>query len=254
MDKISSSVGRDGTNSKADVIIVQNLLNHSRIPGIKDQLKVDGLIGQQSISRIEAFQREIVLMRSPDGRIDPGGRTFTKLSETAANTMPADTFEPSTRAIELLKSIESLATSPYDDQTGLDTDKWVKGATIGYGHLISQDEWSDYKDGITEAKALELFKQDLSPFVETIQNSVTAPITQNQFDAMVIFIFNIGRSAFTKSSALKLINDQSAESDYDSLEDAWKAWNKSQHQVNAGLINRRNAEWNIYSKNIYERW
>ena len=35
---------------------------------------------------------------------------------------------------------------------------------------------------------------------------------------------------------------------------AWKAWNKSQGQVMQGLVNRRNAEWDVYSKNIYQRW
>ena len=254
MEKISNSVGRDGTNSKPDVIIVQTLLNHSRIPGIKDPIKVDGLIGNQSIARIEAFQKDIVAMAAPDGRVDPGGKTFIKLSMARANAMAANSFEPSGKAIDLLKSIEQLATSPYDDQTGLDITEWVKGATIGYGHLISKTEWPTYKNGVSEKDAIKLFKTDLAPFVKTIQQNVTASITQNEFDAMVIFTFNIGSKGFRTSSALKLINDPAAETNYPDLESAWKAWNKSEGKINKGVINRRNAEWDIYTKGIYERW
>ena len=83
---------------------------------------------------------------------------------------------------------------------------------------------------------------------------MTAQISQQQFDASVILAFNIGIGAFKSSSALKLINDPNASTTYDSLESAWKAWNKSQGKVSRGLVNRRNAEWNIYSKGVYERW
>lgn len=71
---------------------------------------------------------------------------------------------------------------------------------------------------------------------------------------MIIFSFNIGRKGFSSSSAVKLINDPTAKTDYEDLESAWKAWNKSEGKVNNGVINRRNAEWNIYSKEIYKRW
>lgn len=51
----------------------------------------------------------------------------------------------STKGQDLLKKIESLRLNPYDDQTGKDISAWVKGATIGYGHLILQNEWDVYK-------------------------------------------------------------------------------------------------------------
>ena len=51
-----------------------------------------------------------------------------------------------------------------------------------------------------------------------------------------------------------MINDPSAPSTYPSLEDAWKAWNKSQGKVMRGLENRRASEWRIYTEGIYERW
>lgn len=155
---------------------------------------------------------------------------------------------------DLLKSIEALALQPYDDQTGKPITQWVKGATIGYGHLISKSEWDLYKNGITEAQAEALFDADLAPYVATVNEAITVTVTQQQFDAMVVLAFNIGRGGFAGSSVVKLVNDPNADTPFDSLEDAWKSWNKSQGVVNQGLINRRNAEWNMYARGVYERW
>ena len=79
-------------------------------------------------------------------------------------------------------------------------------------------------------------------------------LSQHQFDALVIFAYNVGIEGFSSSSVVRLVNDPNAQTAQKSLESAWKAWNKSQGVVNAGLVNRRNAEWKIYSKNIYQGW
>ena len=164
----------------------------------------------------------------------------------------------SDKGMELLMSIEAFRGIPYDDQNGNNISDWVKDATIGYGHLISQDEWNQsdnsYINGITKEQTIVLFTKDLAPFVDGVNAKVTTAISQNQFDALVILAFNIGLGSFGSSSALKLVNDSSAQTNYPNLEAAWKAWNKSQGKVMRGLENRRNAEWNIYAKDIYERW
>ena len=66
--------------------------------------------------------------------------------------------------------------------------------------------------------------------------------------------YNIGVSGFTNSSAVALINNPSASTPYSSVESAWKAWNRSQGLVSQGLINRRNAEWGVYSNGVYKKW
>lgn len=167
-------------------------------------------------------------------------------------------FQMSVNGMQLLMSIEAFRGKPYDDQSGAEISDWVKGATIGYGHLISRNEWNrsgdTYKQGITKVQAGALFEQDMAPFVKGVNNKVTADISQNQFDALVILTFNIGLGNLGSSSVLKLVNNPSAHTSYPSLEAAWKAWNKSQGKVMQGLVNRRNAEWKIYADNIYERW
>lgn len=141
----------------------------------------------------------------------------------------------------------------YDDRTG----KIVQnisclppGATIGYGHLIKSGE--DFQKGLSEQQAIELLKQDLHIAEEAVRNNITAKTTQNQFDALVSFAYNIGSGNFANSTVVKYINNpQFYDSVYGSLEKAWKAWNRSQGEVSRGLINRRNAEWKLYDKGIY---
>jgi type VI secretion system secreted protein VgrG len=140
---------------------------------------------------------------------------------------------------------------PYDDQTGADIDHWVPGATIGYGHLIAQNQWNQFASGITEDQGNLLFESDLQPFVDTVNGSLTREVAQNQFDAMVILCFNIGQAAFGQSTALRLINDPPADSTQSSVDAAWRSWNRSQGRVNHGLENRRNAELDLYNNGNY---
>lgn len=251
MTKILKSVGRGGANLYSDVLAIQGLLNKYSIPGATVPLKADGKAGPQTITRIELFQEKVMKMVKPDGRVDPDGKTLLKLTaEAKAN----NNFSLSSNALDLLKFIEKLRLKPYDDQTGKDITSWCKGATIGYGHLIPSHEWEKYKNGIDAAAAQNLFVSDVFPYVMAVTSKVTAQLSQNQFDALVIFVFNIGINGFSSSAVLKLVNDPTATTVHKDLESAWKAWNKSQGIVNAGLVNRRNAEWNIYSNNLYQRW
>ena len=159
----------------------------------------------------------------------------------------------SQKGSDLLKSIETLALTPYDDSKPKGTiTEWCEGATIGYGHLISKSEWPKYSKGITKEQAEALFIEDAKPMIAAA-NKVTRPLKVNELDALVVLIFNIGAQAFSKSSLLKMLNGQSG-SNYATLEEAWKAFNKDRGQVNKGLVNRRNSEWDIWTKGIYKRW
>lgn len=155
---------------------------------------------------------------------------------------------------QLLKDIEKLHLTPYDDQTGKPTSVWCKGATIGYGHLISQREWSKYAGGITRQQAEDLFNDDLRPF-EGVVREIDRKLEQNQFDACVILAYNIGEDGFRHSTVRKMIENPGFKSaSYHNLEAAWKSWNRSQGKVMRGLINRRAAEWDMYAHGIYRRW
>ena len=66
--------------------------------------------------------------------------------------------------------------------------------------------------------------------------------------------FNLGQGAFSNSSVVKLINDPSTVIGHAALENAWKSWNKSQGKIMKGLVNRRAAEWRIYTSAVYASW
>ena len=85
MPIIVGNVGRGGANRPADVRVVQQFLNQNLTKLTPLQaLKVDGVVGTKTIAAIEEFQRRIVLMLKPDGRVDPGGKTINLLTEEVA--------------------------------------------------------------------------------------------------------------------------------------------------------------------------
>ncbi len=78
---IERSVGRGGVNRSGDVKTVQVLLNLNRERfTVGDPVAVDGAIGDQTLSAIEAFQRKAMGLGAADGRVDPGGGTLQALA------------------------------------------------------------------------------------------------------------------------------------------------------------------------------
>lgn len=138
----------------------------------------------------------------------------------------------------------------YDDQTGEPVPPKLplpRGATIGYGHLIQTGE--DFFHGIDEARATELLRADIAMAERAVQKNIIVPLTQNQYDALVIFAYNIGAANFAKSTVVKYINNPNHHSaTYPTLESAWRAWNKSNGRVMTGLNKRRSQEWILFNK------
>lgn len=106
--------------------------------------------------------------------------------------------------------------------------------TIGWGHTGTA------KMGmvITEAQAEKLLRGDLAWVRKTISDLVEVPLTQNQYDALASFIFNIGRPQFSKSTMLRRLNT------YDMVGAAaeFPRWNKQKGKVLRGLTRRRKYE------------
>jgi hypothetical protein len=79
MAVLTASVGRGGANKTADVSTVQSLLNrHISNLGLA-RLTTDGKVGPKTLNAIEVFQRTIVGLARPDGRVDPRGATHRAL-------------------------------------------------------------------------------------------------------------------------------------------------------------------------------
>lgn len=107
--------------------------------------------------------------------------------------------------------------------------------TIGVGHT-----GKDVKPGmtITAEESDKLLQSDLQSAEQAVIRMVKVAITQNQFDALVSFVFNVGAGAFRSSTMLRLLNDR----DYFGTADEFPRWNKGGGKVLPGLTKRRAAE------------
>lgn len=114
--------------------------------------------------------------------------------------------------------------------------------TIGYGHLISKDE---YKNGITSDEAEKIFEKDLDNETVYANGLLANPdLTQKQFDTFLSLGYNLKKASLSGSTTLKLINQSKKEDEYgQSLEEHWKEFRKAGNKVIEGLENRRAAEW-----------
>ena len=77
---ILQTVGRNGPNNRDDAKTVQILLNFNldKLVGMKP-LSEDGIVGNSTVAAIVEFQRRVLGMKEPDGRVDPNGLTLRKL-------------------------------------------------------------------------------------------------------------------------------------------------------------------------------
>lgn len=149
--------------------------------------------------------------------------------------------------LEFLKNYEELALSMYNDS--------ANHATIGYGHLIHHGPISGassetpFKKGITEAGASELLRRDLSSREDLVNEKVKVPLHQHEYDALVIFCFNIGNGGFSGSNALKTLNAGK----YSEIPDEIMKWDKANGKKSKGLVNRRTEEVEIFRNAEYKR-
>jgi GH24 family phage-related lysozyme (muramidase) len=137
--------------------------------------------------------------------------------------------------IALITGFEGSKNKAYQDSIG----KW----TIGVGHLIRGNEQHLLNETLSEEKIKALLKADLLWVEKCIKTSVNIPITQNQFDALASFIFNVGCPAFAGSTLLKRINGGTQPIE---IEASWLAWNKAGGKEVKGLTLRRQKEYKIY--------
>ncbi len=91
---------------------------------------------------------------------------------------------------------------------------------------------------LNQSQEMTLLRNTVRPFTEFVAGQIRVPVSQNQFDAMVSFAYNIGRNGFAGSTALARLNSGNIAG----VPEAMSWWNKSGGRVNQGLINRRNAE------------
>jgi len=140
-------------------------------------------------------------------------------------------MEISQKGIDLIKRFEGCRLSAYKCPAGI--------LTIGYGHT-----GSDVHPGmtITQNEADMLLKMDLVIHCNNVNNLVKVPLTQNQFDALVSFDFNVGYGALKTSTLLRLLNNK----DYKGASEQFGRWVWGGGRILPGLVNRRKAEKELF--------
>lgn len=115
---ITGSVGRGGINARGDVREVQRLLNGWRAATGQPALAIDGDAGPRTVAAIEAYQAQVLGIARPDGRVDPGGRTWRALAAQAAPAIPlsgADWWHANQARFPNSASLADLA-SPFRER------------------------------------------------------------------------------------------------------------------------------------------
>jgi lysozyme len=135
--------------------------------------------------------------------------------------------------LALTKQFEGCRLTAYQDQVGV----W----TIGYGHT-----GGDVRAGlaITEDQAEALLVSDVAAASAYINSAVLVALAQNEFDALVDFVFNLGRGAFAGSTLLKKLNA----GDFATAANQFAQWDHAGGQVVAGLLRRRQAEAALFQE------
>ena len=151
-------------------------------------------------------------------------------------------MKPSKGCYDLIKSFEGCKLSAYvDPGTG------NLPITIGWGSTLDQNG-KPFKlgDKISQDGADILLENEVNKKAESVSKLLGKKVvSQNQFDSLVSFSYNVGVGALGNSTLLKKLlistNDPT-------IKDEFLKWNKSGGKVLPGLTKRRQAEWNLFNQ------
>jgi lysozyme len=135
---------------------------------------------------------------------------------------------------DILKGREALRLTAYLDEGGV--------PTIGWGHTRGVK----LGDVITLQQAEDFLSEDLYDTELAINRLVFVDISQNQYDALVCLVFNIGISAFSKSTLLRKLN----QGDFVGAADQFDVWVFDNGKRVLGLERRRKIEKTLFLKGM----
>ena len=214
--------------------------------GLTDRIQTDGA------AAIEVYLGHVgVKLPAP---LPIGVTNSAPSSVVAAQTNRlAKPWQLSKEGLGFVKDYETFSGSMYNDATG--------NATVGYGHLIHYGAISGaasekpFLNGLTEDEASNLLAEKLTVYEKAINANTHVPLHQKEYDALVIFAFNVGSNGATNSKTMQVINAGL----YELAPDEMMTWNKGKdphtHQLLEirGLTNRRKDEVKIFNQADYTR-
>ncbi len=148
--------------------------------------------------------------------------------------------------MSLLRQLEGLRLTAYDDATGHPPepgDRVFGRLTIGYGHT-----GADVTSGLvwSLAEAERGLSRDVTSVAGQLRGLLECRLSDNQFSALVCLAYNIGTAAVAGSSALRFVNDGRLESVPAHLQLWTKVTLGGVLAVSPGLVGRRAAEVSLW--------
>ena len=132
----------------------------------------------------------------------------------------------SLEGVQLIKKFEGCELTAYRCSANV--------LTIAYGRIKEVKEG----DTCTQEQAEEWLTEELLEYESYVNDMVEVSLLQNQFDALVSWVYNLGPSNLRSSTLLKVLNS----GEYKSVPEQIKRWNKAGGKVLEGLTRRRQAE------------
>ena len=136
--------------------------------------------------------------------------------------------------IALIKRFEGFSPEIYICPSG-----WP---TIGYGHVVRDDERERFTDGIDEAAAEALLCRDAETAERAVLRLIRVPLDDGRFDALGSFTFNLGAGALQRSTLRRKVN----RGEHDAVPHEFRRWVWAGGRKLKGLVRRREAEAEFY--------
>ena len=140
---------------------------------------------------------------------------------------------PSQNCYDLIKEFEGCKLEAYPDPA-----THGEPITIGVGHTGGVK----LGDVITQEQVDEYLVNDVAYSAKAVNQMISGKITQNQFDALVSFAFNLGTGNLRNSTLLKKLNKD----DFENAANEFLKWDMASGHQMAGLTRRRKAERNLF--------
>lgn len=143
----------------------------------------------------------------------------------------------SQKGLDLIKKFEGFSAKPYLCPAGV--------PTIGYGatYYTNGTKVTMNDEPISEEWAEKLLSNMVLTYEKGVTSLVVPHISQNQFDALVSFTYNVGITNFRKSTLLRVINKNP---DNPLISNQFMRWVRGGGKVINGLIKRRQIESQLY--------
>ncbi|WP_455379859.1 lysozyme [Acidihalobacter prosperus] len=136
------------------------------------------------------------------------------------------------KGLSLLKQFEGYSRTVYLCPAGY--------PTVGFGHVVKPGE--AFEAGINAGQAEDLLRQDVIMAERAVLRLIDVPLTNGQFDALVSFTYNLGVTAFQRSTLRCKVNH----GEHAQVPEQLLRWVWAKGYRSRGLVLRREAEANRY--------